>query len=306
VVKSDILPGSEQPPREPLTRYAGLTGAATLASRLLGLARDQTLAAVFGAGNAMDAFVVAFRIPNLVRDLFAEGAMSAAFVPTFTRELSLHGKEAAFRLGNNVINALFITTGVLVAAGIVFAHPLIVLYAGSFASVPGKLELTERLTRVVLPFLPMVAVAAAAMGMLNSLHHYFIPALSPAMFNIATIVGVLALVPLMPRLGLPPIMAVAIAALAGAAPRGISISFHRRSTQPGAAARARADGPGHDRPRRDAGEPVREHAAGHEPGHRRGVVAHLRIPPHVSADWPVRRVDRHGRTARGVAPRDDR
>ena len=215
MVKSDALSGSEQPPREPLARYAGLTGAATLASRILGLARDQTLAAVFGAGNAMDAFVVAFRIPNLVRDLFAEGAMSAAFVPTFTRELSLHGREAAFRLGNNVINALLITTGVLVAAGIVFAHPLIMLYAGSFAAVPGKLELTERLTRIVLPFLPMVAVAAAAMGMLNSLHHYFVPALSPAMFNIATIAGVLALVPLMPRLGLPPIMAVAIAALAG-------------------------------------------------------------------------------------------
>ncbi|MBW8862616.1 MAG: murein biosynthesis integral membrane protein MurJ [Acidobacteria bacterium] len=209
------MSGSEQPPREPLARYAGLTGAATLTSRILGLARDQTLAAVFGAGNAMDAFVVAFRIPNLVRDLFAEGAMSAAFVPTFTRELSTHGKEAAFRLGNNVINALLIATGVLVVAGIVFAHPLIALYAGSFASVPGKLELTERLTRIVLPFLPMVAVAAAAMGMLNSLHHYFVPALSPAMFNIATIAGVFALVPLMPRVGLPPIMAVAIAALAG-------------------------------------------------------------------------------------------
>ena len=219
-MKSERVSDSEQPPspraaHEPLARYAGRTGAATLASRILGLARDQTLAAAFGAGNAMDAFVVAFRIPNLVRDLFAEGAMSAAFVPTFTRELSLHGKDAAFRLGNNVINALLIATGALVALGIVFAHPLIALYAGSFAAVPGKLELTGRLTRVVLPFLPMVAVAAAAMGMLNSLHHYFIPALSPAMFNIATIAGVFALVPLMPRVGLPPIMAVAIAALVG-------------------------------------------------------------------------------------------
>src|SRR6185503_2796395 len=81
--------------------------------------------------------------------------------------------------------------------------------------VPGKLELTVQLTRIVLPFLPMVAVAAAAMGMLNSLHHYFVPALSPAMFNIATIVCALALVPVMPALGLPRIMAVAIGALAG-------------------------------------------------------------------------------------------
>jgi len=215
VVKSGALSGPEQPPREPLARYAGLTGAATLASRILGLARDQTLAAVFGAGNAMDAFVVAFRIPNLVRDLFAEGAMSAAFVPTFTRELTLHGKRDAWRLGNNVLNALMIATGVIVLAGMVFARPLIALYAGEFARVPGKLELTVHLTRVVLPFLTLVAIAAAAMGMLNSLHHYFVPALSPAMFNIATIAGVLALVPVMPRIGLPPIMAVAIAALAG-------------------------------------------------------------------------------------------
>jgi putative peptidoglycan lipid II flippase len=211
--------GTEQrpppPAREPIARYAGVTGIATLTSRLLGLVRDQVLAAYFGAGNDMDAFVVAFRIPNLTRDLFAEGAMSAAFVPTFTRELALNGRDAAFRLGNHVINALLIVTGALVVVGALFAHPLISLYAGSFANVPGKLELTERLTRVVLPFLPMVAVAAAAMGMLNSLHHYFVPALSPAMFNIATIVGVFALVPLMPRAGLPPIMAVAIAALAG-------------------------------------------------------------------------------------------
>src|SRR6185295_6117109 len=203
------------PPREPLARYAGLTGIATLTSRILGLVRDQTLAAAFGAGDAMDAFVVAFRIPNLVRDLFAEGAMSAAFVPTFTRELALHGKDAAWRLGNNAINGLLVTTGALVVAGILFAHPLITLYAGSFARVPGKLELTAQLTRVVLPFLPMVAVAAAAMGMLNSLHHYFVPARAPAMFNVATIVGVVTLVPVMTAIRWPPIMAVAIAALVG-------------------------------------------------------------------------------------------
>ncbi len=211
---------SEQPSQQPapgdgIARYAGVTGVATLISRALGLVRDQVLAALFGAGNDMDAFVVAFRIPNLVRDLFAEGAMSAAFVPTFTRELTQRSKRDAWRLGNNVLNALLVATGVFVVAGIAFARPLVDLYAGDFASVPGKLELTVRLTRVMLPFLTMVAVAAAAMGMLNSLHHYFVPALSPAMFNVATIVGVFLLVPLMPRLGLPPIMAVAFAALAG-------------------------------------------------------------------------------------------
>jgi len=220
VMRSDTLSASEHPvsrgaSRDRLARDAGLTGIATLTSRVLGLARDQVLAGFFGAGNDMDAFVVAFRVPNLVRDLFAEGAMSAAFVPTFTRELSLKGKDNAWRLGNNVLNGLIIVTGALVVLGIVFARPLVTLYAADFARVPGKLELTIQLARIVLPFLTMVAIAAAAMGMLNSLHHYFVPALSPAMFNVATIVGVVALTPLMPRVGLPPIMAVAIAALAG-------------------------------------------------------------------------------------------
>ena len=198
-----------------LARSASVTGVATLASRVLGLARDQVLAALFGAGNDMDAFIVAFRIPNLVRDLFAEGAMSAAFVPTFTRQLTRGGKEDGWRLGNNVINALVIVTGTTVVLGMVFAQPLVRLYAGDFSSVPGKLELTVQLTRVTLPFLTMVAIAAAVMGMLNSLNHYFLPSLSPAMFNVATIVLGLALVPAMPALGLPRIMAIAIAALAG-------------------------------------------------------------------------------------------
>jgi len=176
VMKSDTLSASEHPvsrgaSRDRLARDAGLTGIATLTSRVLGLARDQVLAGFFGAGNDMDAFVVAFRVPNLVRDLFAEGAMSAAFVPTFTRELSLKGKDNAWRLGNNVLNGLIIVTGALVVLGIVFARPLVTLYAGDFARIPGKLELTIQLARIVLPFLTMVAIAAAAMGMLNSLHH---------------------------------------------------------------------------------------------------------------------------------------
>ena len=200
---------------EHLARSAGVTGVATLTSRILGLVRDQILAALFGAGNEMDAFIVAFRIPNLVRDLFAEGAMSSALVPTFTRYLTLHGKREAWRLGNNVLNVLLLVTGVLVVIGMLFAEPLVTAYAGDYASVPGKLALTVRMTRVMLPFLTTVAIAAAAMGMLNSLHHYFWPALSPAMFNVATIVCAFALVPLMPAIGEPPIMAIAIAALVG-------------------------------------------------------------------------------------------
>jgi putative peptidoglycan lipid II flippase len=200
-----------------LAKSAGLTGGATLVSRVLGLVRDQVLASLFGAGNEMDAFVVAFRIPNLVRDLFAEGAMSAAFVPTFTRHLTLGGKPDAWRLGNNVLNALLVVTGIVVLLAGVGARPLVQSLAPHFADVAGKIELTVRLTRVLLPFLTLVAIAAAAMGMLNSLHHYFLPALSPAMFNIATIVCAVVLVPLMPRIGEPRIMAIAIGALIGGA-----------------------------------------------------------------------------------------
>src|SRR6266850_2519196 len=198
-----------------LARAAASAGAATMTSRVLGLARDQLLASLFGAGDAMDAFNVAFRIPNLVRDLFAEGAMSAAFVPVFMRQLTTGGKEAAWRLGNNVINALLVVTGILVVLGIVFARPLVEAFAADYAAVPGKLELTVLLTRVMLPFLTLVAIAAAFMGMLNALHRFFVPALSPATFNVATIACALLLVPVMPRFGMPPITAIAIGALIG-------------------------------------------------------------------------------------------
>jgi putative peptidoglycan lipid II flippase len=198
-----------------LARSAGLSGVATLASRVLGLLRDLVLATLFGAGHDMDAFVVAFRVPNLVRDLFAEGALSAAFVPTFTRRLANAGRTEAWHLGNNLLNALVVVTLTLVAVGFLFAKPLVTLYAGRFQEVPGKIELTIDLARVMLPFLTLAAVASALMGMLNSLHHYFVPALAPSMFNAATIACAILLAPVMPALGLPPILAVAIGALLG-------------------------------------------------------------------------------------------
>src|SRR6476660_2619273 len=101
-------------PTDRLGRSASVAGVATLTSRVLGLVRDTALAAAFGAGNDMDAFVVGFRIPNLVRELFAEGAMSAAFVPTFTKHITLKGKASAWQLGNSVLTALLIVTGGLV------------------------------------------------------------------------------------------------------------------------------------------------------------------------------------------------
>ena len=199
----------------PLARSAGAAGIATLTSRILGVVRDQVVLAVFGAGNDMDAFTVAFRIPNLVRDLFAEGAMSAAFVPTFTRHMTLEGRPAAWRLANNVITALAIATMVLVVVGLLLARPLANAFAGDYASIPGKLELTVHLTRIMLPFLTLAAIAAAMMGMLNSLHHYFMPAVSPATFNVATIVAAVALPPVMIAAGLPAISSIAIGAVAG-------------------------------------------------------------------------------------------
>jgi putative peptidoglycan lipid II flippase len=186
-----------------------------MTSRILGLMRDQIMAFLFGAGDHMDAYNVAFRIPNLVRDLFAEGAMSAAFVPTFTRMLTLEGRERAWRLGSMVMNALVLATLAVVVLGLVFASPITTALASKYAAVPGKLELTVMLARIMFPFLTLVALAAALMGMLNSLHRFFMPAFSPAMFNVGSILCTIGLVPVMPLLGLPAIVAPAIGVLVG-------------------------------------------------------------------------------------------
>jgi putative peptidoglycan lipid II flippase len=198
-----------------LARSAGLIGATTLTSRVLGLVREQVMAYFFGASNAVDAFNVAFRIPNLVRDLFAEGAMSAAFVPTFTRTVAHEGRDAAWRLGHNVVTAIVVATAILVALGVVFADPLVRLLASDYALVPGKIELTVLLTRTMMPFLMFVAIAAVAMGMLNSLDRFFVPALAPAVFNVCSIVTTLALLPVLGRLGVPTIVAMAVGVLVG-------------------------------------------------------------------------------------------
>jgi putative peptidoglycan lipid II flippase len=127
-----------------LARSAGVVGFATMTSRLLGVARESALAYVFGASATMqmDAFNVAFRIPNLLRDLFAEGAMTAAFVPTFTRAMNDRGRDAAWRLGSLVINTLLLITGILVVLGMIFAEPLTraIVSAEEFAAQPGKLD----------------------------------------------------------------------------------------------------------------------------------------------------------------------
>ena len=189
---------------------------------MLGIVRESVIASLFGAGEAMDAYRVAFRIPNLLRDLFAEGAMSAAFVPTFTRRLTNEGRSGALSLGVNVTNALIVITAVFVFAGIVFAEPLVRLLVEdeffvtkAFASGADKLALTVFLARIMLPFLTFIALAAVAMGMLNALHHFFVPAVSPAMFNVASIAGAIGLIPVMTYLGYHPVTALAVATLAG-------------------------------------------------------------------------------------------
>ena len=184
-----------------------------MTSRVLGLVRDQVLAYFFGAGDAMDAFRIAFRLPNVLRDLFAEGALSAAVVPTFTRALATGDKPSAWRLASNLITILLLMSGAAALAGIVFAEPLVRLYAEGFRDVPGKIELTIRLTRIMFPFLVLVATAAVMMAMLNALHRFFIPALSPAMFNVATIACAVIAVPLAPRLGIEPIVGIAAGTL---------------------------------------------------------------------------------------------
>jgi putative peptidoglycan lipid II flippase len=186
-----------------------------MSSRALGLVRDLVLAHLFGASHEMDAYTVAFRFPNLFRDLFAEGAMSAAFVPTFTRVLTTEGKAAAWRLGNLVITALLVVTGAIAALGILFAWPIVGLAASDYAAVPGKLELAVSLARVMFPFLTLIAVAVGLMGMQNSLGRFFVPAFSPAMFNLGTLATMAVLVPVFRAHGVRAIYAVAIGTLAG-------------------------------------------------------------------------------------------
>jgi putative peptidoglycan lipid II flippase len=170
-----------------LVRSTGIISALIFLSRLLGLVREQVFATLLGAGIYADAFQAAFRIPNLLRDLFAEGALSAAFVPMYTRALREGGPERAYRLANRLMTLLVVVLGALVVVAFIFAAPLVRTLAPGFDRVPGKTAITVQLTRVMLPFLPMVSFAAVAMGMLNAHQRYATPAFAPAVFNLVTI-----------------------------------------------------------------------------------------------------------------------
>lgn len=188
---SRVAPVSPSP--SPPRRGGGLgstllVSALTLASRVLGLVREQLFYALVGAGFFGDAYVVAFRIPNLLRDLFAEGALSAAFVPTFARVEADQGKEAAHRLANKVMGALLLVVGALTLLGVLFAKPLVWALAPGFAAEPGKVDLSAYLAQLMMPFLLLVSLSAVVMGMLNARGRFGIPALAPSLFNVAAIV----------------------------------------------------------------------------------------------------------------------
>lgn len=143
-------------------------GAATFISRILGLVRTQIFAIFFGAGDMTDAYYVAFRIPNLLRDLFAEGAMSASLVPVFTRVRAQEGDRRAWRVAGLVFRILSATVGLISVLGVVFAPALVNLYASAYHGIPGKFELTVKMARIMFPYFPLVALAAAYMGILNA------------------------------------------------------------------------------------------------------------------------------------------
>jgi putative peptidoglycan lipid II flippase len=169
------------------TRAAGIIGLAVMCSRVLGLVREQVCAALFGGGGAMDAFTAAFRIPNLLRDLFAEGALSTAFVTTFSKTIARGGDRAAWRLADKVATMTALALGAICVAGIVFSPQLVSLLAPGFA--PQKAALTVQLTRIMFPFILLVSLAALVMGMLNARGVFGMPAMASSFFNIGSIVG---------------------------------------------------------------------------------------------------------------------
>ncbi len=198
-----------------IARAAGSMSVAVFFSRILGLVREQVLAALFGAGYAIDAFVVAFRIPNLLRDLFAEGALSTAFVTVFTHYDQRQGPERTWRLANNVIVCLALLVGGISLLGIIFSPQLVELMAPDFGLVAGKLELTTTMTRIMFPFLLLVSLAAVAMGILNTKGKFFIPALASSFFNLGSIVVGVSLALLLPRFGVSAIVGMAWGTLVG-------------------------------------------------------------------------------------------
>jgi putative peptidoglycan lipid II flippase len=206
-------PSATESSRVSVARDAGIVSLAVMASRILGLARDQVFAVFFGAGFHYDAFLTAFRIPNLLRDLFAEGALSSAFVATFTQVLEKKGEKEARHLSNRVATLIIIVISVI---SVIAWFPAPAILAPGFFALPGKAELAIELTRIMIPFLLFVALAAQAMGILNAHGSFAIPASASAFFNLGSIIGGLLLgFGLGPYIGISPIAGMAYGTLIG-------------------------------------------------------------------------------------------
>ncbi|MDT8396556.1 MAG: murein biosynthesis integral membrane protein MurJ [bacterium] len=194
-----------------IVRAAGIVGGATMFSRVLGLARDAVMAAVFGATPAADAFFVAFRIPNLMRQLFGEGALAASFVPVYTDTLEKRGRQYAAVFSSNLFSSLMVILTAFTVVGVIFAPLLVRIIAHGFAPGTQAFELTVMLTRWMLPYMVFICAAAMGMGILNSHGHFLAPAAAPALLNISIIFAVLVVAPGMQV----PVTALAWGVLAG-------------------------------------------------------------------------------------------
>lgn len=198
--------------RPSVARAALAVSVATALSRLLGVAREMTISHRFPAAQT-DAFVAAFRVPNLLRDLLAEGALAAAFVPIFATALAARGRDAAFRVANGVLSALLVLSGIIALALIVGAELYARAVAPGFAS--EGLGLTALLARLMAPFLVTVSLASTLMGMANVRGRFFVPALSPALFNVGMLACAWLLAPVLEGRGYPGVLALALGAVVG-------------------------------------------------------------------------------------------
>ncbi len=169
------------------TRAAGVVGIAVMCSRVLGLAREMIFNSLFGAGANLDMFITAFRAPNLLRDLFAEGALSTAFVTTFSKKIATEDDGAAWRLANKIGTLTLVVMSALTLLGVVFSRPLIGVLGSGFHG--DEARTTAALTAIMFPFILMVSLAALVMGMLNAKHVFGWPAMASTFFNIGSIVG---------------------------------------------------------------------------------------------------------------------
>jgi putative peptidoglycan lipid II flippase len=197
--------------KKKLTRAAGVIGLATLASRIFGFVRDMVIAWFFGAGFLTDAFFVAFRIPNLLRRLFAEGSLSIAFVPVFTEYLTRFGRPEAFRMARATLRTVSVVLVAVTLAGIVSAPLLVKGIAPGFAG--EKFSLTVTLARIMFPYIFCICLVALSMGILNALGHFAAPALAPVLLNAAIIGAALFIAPRLET----PVIGLALGVLIGGA-----------------------------------------------------------------------------------------